>query len=223
MCFFQSQGRPVEHFCSSAKGDGTFGARTNPKGKESNGIADRWVFHPTNLHAQYGGRLDGTPVGSQLKNARLRPSGASKLTCLLLYAMAEGYDLGEPDKHFGWPVSVHKSALPTLKQALFPEYIVATACLLIKQANQAMMGRGNALDRGQTKITQERAFNTSLCKNKFKSMMQSKTVLTWANCLHHGIILPDNVKGGDCNLLNEHQIYPYLVAMAPIIPPYNAN
>jgi hypothetical protein len=78
-----------------------------------------------------------------------------------------------------------------------------------------MMGRGNALDRGQTKITLERVFNTSLCEIKFKSKMQSKTVLTWANCLHHGIILPYNVKS-ERNLLNEHQFYPYLAAMAPI-------
>jgi hypothetical protein len=122
-------------------------------------------------------------------------------------------------------VSVNGNELPTLKQLPFPEYIVATACLLIKQANQAMMGRGNALDRGSGlhRITLDKVFSTSLCENKFKSKMQSKTVLTWASCLHYEIILPQDVKGGDRNLLNEHQIYPYLATMAPIIPPYNAN
>jgi hypothetical protein len=72
----------------------------------------------------------------------------NSLTCFL-YAMAMGYNLAQPKKHFGWPVSVNGHELPTLKQLPFPEYIVATACLLIKQANQAMMGRGNALDRGK--------------------------------------------------------------------------
>jgi hypothetical protein len=66
-------------------------------------------------------------------------------------------------------------------------------------------------------------YSVFLCENKFKSKMQSKTVLTWANCLQLGIILPDNVRGGEHNLLNEHQIYPYLATMAPIFPPYNVN
>jgi hypothetical protein len=122
-------------------------------------------------------------------------------------------------------MSVNGRELPTLKQLPFPEYIVVTACLLIKQANQAMMGRGNALDRGKVlhRLTLNKVFSTTLYENKFKSKMQSKTVLTWANCLHHGIILPQDIKGGDRNLLNEHQIYPYLATMAPIIPPYNVN
>jgi hypothetical protein len=139
--------------------------------------------------------------------------------------MATGYNLAEPEKHYGWPVSVNGNKLPTLNQLPFPEYIVATACLLIKQANQAMMARGNALDRGSGlhRITLDKVFSTSLCENKFKSKMQSKTVLTWASCLHYKIILLQDVKGGDRNLLNKHQIYPYLATMAPSIPPYNAN
>jgi hypothetical protein len=80
-----------------------------------------------------------------------------------LYAMVMGYNLAHPDKHFRLPVSVNGHELPTLKQLPFPEYIVATACLVIKQANQAVMGRGNAMDRGsRPKLTLENVFSIPL-------------------------------------------------------------
>jgi hypothetical protein len=95
-----------------------------------------------------GGDWMGLQLGANSKMHECVQAVILNSLACFLYATGTGYNLAEPEKHYGWPVSVNGNELPTLKQLPFPEYIVATACLLIKQANQAMMGRGNALDRG---------------------------------------------------------------------------